>query len=73
MLDLKSATTMEIQLERDNCHAMVGLMVRSYLEGVITLSEFLNQAAPYQKRYEECLAQLLQDWAWANEVAKGLK
>jgi hypothetical protein len=72
MLDLTLATTMEIQMERDNCHMMVGLLVKSYQNGLLTTDELIDQSAWYERRYLECVERLLQDWAWAVKVTEGL-
>jgi hypothetical protein len=72
MLDLNLATTMEIQLERDNCYAQLRILDAGFREGFLTADELIDQSAWYEGRYQECVERLLQDWTWAARVAEGL-
>ncbi len=72
MLDLNTATTMEIQLERDNSWALFELANRSFQDGLLSVNEFLDQGTPYQRRYEECKKRLIKDVAFAIQVAQQL-
>jgi hypothetical protein len=72
MLNLKLATTMEIQLERDNCDAMLTSLTETYQDGFLTIDELIDQSAWYAERYQQCVDRLLTDWVWAAKVAEGL-
>ena len=72
MPDLNQATFLEIQMERDKSYRKLELINHSFQDGLLSVNEFLDQATPHLRSYEECKDRLVKDVAWANEVAQQL-
>jgi len=73
MLNVDQATTLEIQIFRDQCQNALHLLASSFHEGVLTKREWLTQRAPYKAAYRACIDRLIADWHNAMQVARTLE
>ena len=73
MLNVEGATTLEIQIFRDQCQNMLDLLASSFHEGIITKREWLAERAPYKEAYQQCINRLIADWHNAMQIARTLE
>ena len=73
MFNVEQATTLEIQIFRDQCQSALHLLASSFHEGIITKREWLAERAPYKEAYRQCIDRLIADWHHAMQVARTLK
>ncbi len=73
MLNVEHATTLEIQIFRDQCQSALHLLASSFHEGILTKREWLIERAPYKVAYQQCIDRLIADWHNAMQVAKTLE
>lgn len=72
MFNVNTASTMEVQLERDKSQDMIQIIEQAYLNGLITMEELFQQGAPWNRHYRKCLAGLNMDFDEAVKLAEKL-
>ena len=73
MLNVDQATTLEIQIFRDQCQSALHLLASSFHEGILTKKEWFAQRRPYKTAYQACIDRLIADWHNAMKVAATLE